>query len=404
MPDRRSRRAFVSTLCAVALCGCGTPSDTSSQAGRATPTTTPETPPRPAAVDGEWRRPRYDSGKSSYTPESTGPAETVGELWRTPVGRAPSGPVIANETVYVGGSDGTVRAVDVITGTERWQHQVASATGTPRVLDNLLYVPTAETVIALSVEDGTEMWRVDTAERADLVVANHGLYYIETHSATDESTPGPAVVGLSRSGERRWRTPIEDPWSPPIFAMAERIFVSTGSYSPMSWMLGARDGAVLNESRPERGADFAAEQFYREGRIVAIDGFFGNLRVRQVTEGQGGWSADIGDGGSYTATGHGEQVYVIHNAYDDGVRLLCRSSSTEHAEWEVDDVPSGLQPPVATDETVFVGSERELRCYHAADGRSLWRATAEQSWGQVAVVDDIVVATDGSTLRALTPS
>jgi outer membrane protein assembly factor BamB len=404
MPERWSRRAVVSSLCAVGLAGCGTLDSTDEQSTATTPTATPDTPARPDAIHGEWRCPRYDAGKSSYTPESTGPTDPVEDLWREPTERAPSPPVVADETVYIGGYEGIVRAIDITTGTERWQQQVGSATETPRVVDNLLYVPTDETVIALSTEDGTEEWRGETPDRADLVVADHGLYYIEDSSTANESRPRPVVVALEHSGERRWQTPIEDPWSPPLFARADRLFVSTDSHSPMPWELGVDDGTVLNESHPERGADFAAERFYRDGRIVAIDGFFGNLHVRQVAEGEGGWSADIGNGGSYAVSGRGETVSVLHDAYDDGVRLLSRSSPSEHTDWEVDDVTAGIQPPVVTDDAVFVGSEREIRCFDAADGRSLWRVFAEESWGGFVVVDDIVVATDGSTVRALRPT
>jgi hypothetical protein len=413
MPETWSRRSLLATLSATALAGCPAASDDSDPTPTDTPTETatatatpesPDTPAPPESIDSEWPLPDHDRGRSNYAAEATGPTEAVAELWSVTADATLSAPVVAGETVYAGGDDGVVRALDVRTGAERWQQSVGPTAGTPRIVEGTVYVPGDDTIVALDPGEGTERWAVETEPLGDFVAAGHGLYYVTDDPGVDQIDEEPSVVALGRGGEEHWRTAIEDPWEATVFAADDRVFVPTDTYDRRPWMLGVETGDVLNDRRPMRGADFPSGRFYRGGHVVSIDGFFGNLRSIAVAAGASGWSRDIGKGGTYAASGSGDRVYVLHNPYEEsGVRLLALSVASEGVEWEVSGLSFWTQPAVVADEAVVVNTEDGLRCFDPDDGGELWSGPSDVGGSALALVDDLLVTTDGSTVRALRP-
>lgn len=74
--------------------------------------------------------------------------------WETPVSVKRSSPVVADETVYVGGApDGTLYAFDAATGEERWAVETGTSNvsfRSPAVVDGAVYVGTGDGVYAFS--------------------------------------------------------------------------------------------------------------------------------------------------------------------------------------------------------------------------------------------------------------
>lgn len=425
MSEHWSRRAFLATLGVTTLAGCQT--DTGGD-GAATPgdasTATPETPDTdgtqthggsddsertppeaepetPDSIDGAWSQPAHDAGRSNYAPGSAGPTSRVASLWGVTTDGSLSAPVVAREAVYVGGEDGLVRAFDAATGTEDWHRSVGDAAGTPRVLDGRVYVPGEGAIHALN-EDGSDAWSVETAPLHDVVVTGSGVFYLADDTDGDDDDRG-VVVALDTAGEQRWRTTVEDPWEERIFAGAGRVFVPSGPYDFQLWAFDGATGEFLPDRKPARGADFPETRFYREGTHYMVEGFFGSIDARPVTDDGVNWSAGLEAGGTFGIAGGGDRVYVAQNTHDsEGVRLFALSRESGSTVWEqsLEGFPGR---PVVTSEGVYTRTDARFRCFDPADGTERFSQPSESVGEQFVVVDDLVVTIQDSVVRALRP-
>lgn len=420
MTDDWSRRALIGTLGTVSLAGCLGRSDgsqtgtdtqdgTGTQSNENTPTTTagqqsnqsedgtegfqadPETP---ETVEADWPMPAADAGMTNYAAGSSGPTEPVAELWSLSLDAHLSDPVLADETVYVCGSDGVVRAVDATTGERNWSESVGDEAGTPCVLDDQLLVPTADEIVALGRTNGTETWRTETPGRQAMLGATHGVYWIQ-------SSP-PAVVSLARDdGSEQWRTELHDPWEAHLFASEDSVFVSSDVHYHDPWTLSPETGSVRG-SEPERGYDMPAERFYLDGRVYAVEPFFGQVMAKAVDDDIDGWStgADAAQGKNMLSGGN-EHIYWIPEAGDEqGLYAFSRTDGTE--KWHAD-VTAAISRPVVAEESVLVPTDESIRCFDPADGTELWSVSIRDIGPEFIVADDLVYATQGQTLRAFRP-
>lgn len=397
MADAPSRRRLLASLGALALAGC-TASPDDGPAGTS-PTTTPTptaTPTPPASVDAEWPRPANDHGRSNYSSDAAGPTEPVAELWRVPTGTPLSGPVLADETVYVGGDDGDVRAFDARTGGDRWRTSVGTTAGTPRAMADRLYVPTAAGIVALRAGDGGESWRVAVPDLAALLVAPHGIYYV---SDADD----PAVVGLGVDGGERWRGRLRDPWTPTLFATDEQVFVSTGTHYPVPLRFAADTGEFL-AARPytEGGHHFPGERFALDDSVYAGDPFYGSLSAYDATgrSYDRRWTADVGQAGGGDLAAGADHVYARERPA--GV-FYALSVTDGRTDWEIEGVARLSTRPVVAGDAVLVLTEEQFRCFDPTDGSERWSRPADVVGPQFVVADDLVYTTAGSTVRALRP-
>uniref|UniRef100_UPI00066A4962 outer membrane protein assembly factor BamB family protein n=1 Tax=Streptomyces sp. SBT349 TaxID=1580539 RepID=UPI00066A4962 len=114
----------------------------------------------------------------------TSPIRDGGDGWETP-----SPAVLVGDTVYVGGADRLVYALNAADGERKWA--VGDREGTiPAVADGRVYVADREehfpTVLALDAEDGSEVWSMPPGERVGLTaygnhpVVHDGLVYVAT--------------------------------------------------------------------------------------------------------------------------------------------------------------------------------------------------------------------------------
>jgi outer membrane protein assembly factor BamB len=373
----------------------GTPSSTETASpGSPTETTTSApagTPTAPDGVESDWPVPGADTGRSNAVP-APGPTGAVAELWRVSAGDPLSAPVLSAGTVYVGGGDGTVRALDATTGESRWTVSAGDSAGTPRAADGRVVVPTDGGLVSLAPGDGSEQWRVDTPDRRGLLAASHGVYWV------DES--GPTVVALGLDGSERWRTDIADPWEPRVFATEDRVFLSSGPHDNRFWRLAVADGEQLNQD-PRRGADFPAEQCYRAGTVYAVDAFFGNVDTKAVSDAGAGWNQGVPPGGEagggLVAVGD-ERVYYTANVDDEpGLTALSRNDGS--VVWAADVTATILGRTVVADETVLVPTDEGLRAFDPADGSPQWTAGAETGRTPV-VADDLVFTTVAGSVVA----
>ncbi|MDG5758333.1 PQQ-binding-like beta-propeller repeat protein [Natronococcus sp. A-GB1] len=122
--------------------------------------------------------------------------------WEQPIGVRPTAtPASRDGTIYLGGGDATLHALEDETGGVRWRANADDEiTAGPAVTDDVVYVGTGSgTVIAVDT-DGTVRWGTEVADReVDVVAVGNGIV-----CASDIG--GAISVVDPDSGDRVWRS------------------------------------------------------------------------------------------------------------------------------------------------------------------------------------------------------
>jgi polyvinyl alcohol dehydrogenase (cytochrome) len=251
----------------------------------------PKAPLGPPPEGGDW--PSYGRDLSnSRNGGSSGPSYNevprLGPAWihTSKDGDYTGTPVVADGTVVVGSSGGTVSALDAHSGKPRWSRDFdkrinASAAVNDGVVYIPLVVPGRPSVAALDASDGRLLWEsvIDTQRTADAygsptvwngrVFIGTSGYFGEQVSEVDVQARGSVVALDARSGERVWKTYTVPEghdggavWSTPaVDPEARRLFVGTGNAyhdpaGPMTdsmLMLDPDSGKVLDHFQAVSG-------------------------------------------------------------------------------------------------------------------------------------------------------
>jgi outer membrane protein assembly factor BamB len=404
-----TRRNVLATLGAATLGGClgrrgtgTTPTGTSDQEtpDPETPDLSTETPEteRTASVPGRvrtsWPMPGYDHGRSNGTPDAPGPTAQLGALWEVRTPTRLSAPVVVDGTVLVGGEDGTVRTFDARTGADRWQAAVGEGAGTPRVLDGVVYVPTDAGVVALDADDGSRRWTLDTSKREGLLVAPHGVYFVD-------GGDDPSVVGVALdTGTERWRARIDDPWTSTLFADDEHVFVSTGTLAERPWILGT-DGETLLGHRDLRESEDAIEEQFVDGAVLAVDPMFGEIEANTFEGGDytNPWRRRFDAYSETELAGGTDHVYYAADG-GEAAGLYALSLADGTTAWRVEAEWDLVGRPAVATEAVVVPTEEAVRCFDPTDGSERWRHPSGTIGPEVVLVDDLLYTTVEGTLGA----
>jgi outer membrane protein assembly factor BamB len=152
-----------------------------------------------------------------------------------------SSPTVADGTVFVGGGDGRVYAVDVGTGQARWSHATGSRVrSSPAVAQGTVYAGSFDgQVYALDAATGAERWRYQTGDVVQSSPAVWGdAVYVGSRAA--------AVFALdAKTGALRWRRPHSGSWILASAAVAAGKVIIGGSDSHLLEALDAKTGEVF---------------------------------------------------------------------------------------------------------------------------------------------------------------
>lgn len=363
-------------------------------------------------IDGVTGTPAVSDG-TVYVGDWTGhvralDAGTADEVWAHEVGGGYVGGAVglADDRVVVGTFDARLVALDRATGQVLWEtsvddHPKAVVFGSPVVVDGLAVVgvgsfevfapgdpPTFRgSVVALDVETGDERWRFrvtagDATEGPGVSVwsspavdTERGIVYIGTGQAYAPPAPprSDALVALDlRTGDEVWSRQFTegDAWT---------IDLPTG--------LDADVGAMPNLFTVD-GTD-AVGVGDKAGAYHVLDRETGEvLWEAQLTEGglQGGVmaSAAVADG----------TVYVASNDASQDADLVALEAGTGDERWRVD-VGAHVTGPVtwANDVVYLADDSGRIAAYAAGDGTRLWAHEVDfPAAGGIAVVDGTVYA------------
>ncbi len=322
--------------------------------------------------NGEASMFRGDAAHHGVYPARLGHA-LVGVQWRVETDGAVAGSATTRgDTVWVGASDGVIRALALADGATLWQARLgAPISSTPAVAGDQLFVTTRDGRLhALEAANGTVRWTVESGPALSMPWG---------HESGDRYTPSPTVSGNlvvwgaadgvlrvndRHSGTERWHARTGGPiWDSP--AIADGV-----AY------VGSADGLLyaFDLDTGERHWAFRTEG---AGLVSAKYGF--DRRTLQS-------SPAVADGLVLVGARDGF-LYAIH--VTDG-----------SLAWRFDHQISWvIGSPSVDDSMVYVGSSdaQFLQALDVATGAERWRTKLHGVvWSSPAVTGDLVVVGDGA--------
>jgi len=320
-------------------------------------------------------------------------APLVKPAWTFEAGSALwAGATFADGTVYAGGQDGRLHALDARTGRKRWSFRAggpirtrATAAGTDiyfQADDGYLY--------RLAAASGEERWRVRVVEKAierlpfdnpksrydrfgsDVTVAD-GRLYLGTHDGR--------VLALDPArGEKAWEFASGDSvLAAPAVGAGRVVF---GSFDGHVYALEVSSGKLLWK-RDTRGAVVSTPAVFGD-RVVVGNRSYDLLGLDTAT-GEPAWtryiwfswvesSAVVRDGVAYVGSSDAAAVYAFE-------------ARTGDRRWKTDVFGWAWGQPAVTDTRVFAGtaSQKDYLAGHRglvvgmdrATGRAVWHYVAE---------------------------
>lgn len=323
---------------------------------------------RPAAdEDSGWPMYQGDITNSGIA-STTGPTESVGVRWGVAMDRQmKSSPAVVDGTVYVGGPDGYVVALSVDDGTEQWRVDTKGRVDTsPAVVNETVYVGnSAGYIYALDAAEGTEQWSFDTG------YAHTGSPSVILGSAT--VADGTVYLGsrdrhvwaLSASdGAERWRVDTgHEVWVSPAVSdgtvfvanQAGNVSALDASDGTEQWNFGA-DDSVISSPAVIDGTVYVGSQ---DGHVYALD----------AAEGTDQWHFDTGGDvlGSPTVV---ENTVYVGNAAGHVYSLDTKEGSEQ---WHFKIGEDVLRSPAMANNIIYMGDHGgNIYGLAASDGTKRW--------------------------------
>lgn len=396
MDDRATRRRYLQAFGAlgvVGLAGCSS-DDTENQSGDGEPAAgaTPTPSGGTATASEETATPE---------PEPKAPAGTEEWAYETGSSRLWSHPALVDGTLYLGGFDGNVYAIDATDGTEQWVFETDSRIhSSPAVVDGTVYIgSTDHNVYALDAADGTKQWAYDTGDRvrSSPTVAN-GSVYVGNNDLNNN------LLALDATdGSREWRySPSGDVNGAPV---VEDGVVYIGSSGGDVAAVGATEGFEEWETQFDEGATAPAVDTDAGTLYVGVEGL--GLVALSTSDGSEQWRTEIDDDPLAPATGDG----MIFTGDESG-KYYGLDQADGTIRWEFREGFDTRVPPVFESGTVYMeGGNVDLDGglllgLDAADGTKTMRfETAETVTTKPAVAEDgtVYFGCDDGNVYAFTP-
>jgi len=196
-----------------------------------------------------------------------------------PVGR----PSVVDGRVYLGTVRGAVVGLRLGDGTTVWEQSVTDGETTPLQVvghDGVVCVVGRETVVGLAAADGTELWRttppapVELTDRRATTVAS-GTAVLPLEAGTDGGSQSLLALGVD-TGERVWRVDVPQAAGTPVVADGVVYYSESDAVAARN----ADDGRLRWRTAPGGGSAFGTPAVDETGLYVA-----GTANVYALQEG-----------------------------------------------------------------------------------------------------------------------
>ncbi len=264
-------------------------------------------------------------------------------------------PVISHDAIYLIGTRGGIRVIDVHSRQMRWEATLPTEVlASPVIVDDILYINGADsTLYALDARDGSEVWTfgydagAGDPTAADPVVGN-GMVYLPSGSDLNRTS----LFALdAQTGEERWRV---------------------------------RTGGEANRFAALDGNDL----FLFGNQVHAIDALSAETR----------WVARDASASTRPVVAD-EAIYTLSRARDT---ISCLDRTSGEIQW-TDNVRELSGPMVGSEHGLVVSQELEfsngprsgIHAFGSNEGGNRWFIPGERVENQVAIAGDIMVVTTG---------
>lgn len=296
----------------------------------------------------------------------------VGAQWRVETdGAVPGSATVRHDTVWIGATDGVLRALALEDGARLWQRDLgAPIAATPAVADGMVYVTTRDGRLhALDAASGTVRWTVESDVPRPMPWG---------HESGDRYTPSPAVSG-----------------GLVVWAAADGVVRATDRESGVARWTAATGGPIWSSPAVADGVVYVGSA---DGMLYALDLDSGERHWAFRTEGAGLASANYGfdrrtiQGSPAIANG------LVFVGARDGFLYAIHAGDGSLA-WRYDHQISWvIGSPAVDDSLVYVGSSdgQFLQALDADTGAERWRTMLHNVvWSSPAVSGDVLVVGDG---------
>jgi outer membrane protein assembly factor BamB len=287
-----------------------------------------------------WEYDTAGPGQSTGTPPATGtPYEDMPD---DPGDNVVSSPAVVDGTVYVGNNDGTLYAIDAVSGEETWSYETdEEVMSSPAVVDGTVYVGSHdERLHAVDADSGDREWVFE----ADGTVFASPTYRDETLYFGSQNG---SMYAVDTAGEKRWQRSVGDRVDSTAAVADDTVYVGTWDDD-------------------------------RTGSVVALDAASGEQVNEYPAGGEVACSPTVVDGVVY----FGDYARVFY-AVDTGTAELVWGREFDGAI---------LSSPVVDDGTVYVaGFDNTLWALDVENGDIEWSyATEDQIFSSPAVTPNTV--------------
>ena len=304
----------------------------------------------------EWPMEGHDLGRTGFS--EGGPGAVLERAWasvlNSPITTAP---VVADNLVFLGTSDGMVHALDIGSGEERWLFRTDSSRLTsPAIANGTAFVVTSSYTLALETAQGRPLWNASISGDTPAAVAygfvfssgRDGLFALD--AATGEHVWTSRVCGSARSNLI-------------IVDKTVRFVTTNGNVCSIDARTGellwrkAHLGSVLQSASLSKSSIF----------IVSGDPLF----ALSLPTGERLWSIRLNQSRDVSPA-----VVVDDMAYigtDKGL-LIALNISTGLPVWRYESAQVLILPPVGANDTIFVtGSDGRVSILDMRTGKRLGR-------------------------------
>jgi outer membrane protein assembly factor BamB len=285
-----------------------------------------------------------------------------------------SSPGIGSDgTVYFGGYDGKVYALNGLTGVKKWEVQTGSGVNSSPAIgsDGTVYIGSYDGMVyALNGANGVKKWEFQTGGGGGVgsspAIGSDGSVYVGCFDTKVYALNG-------ATGVRKWEFQTgAEVFSSPAIRSDGTVYV--GSRDSKLYALDGGTGAKKWEfqtgrevdSSPAIGSDGTVYIGSKDGKVYALNGSTGVKKWEVQTGSDVNSSPAIGSDGTVYIGSYDGMVYALNGA--NGVK-----------KWEVQ-TGSGVRssPAIGSDGTVYVGSlDNKLYALNGTTGVKKWTFQTE---------------------------